>query len=140
MLFSFNAYDDKFIVFAYGILLKQDKNLWWDYISVCCLPPIMFIIVLQKWLGKKNGIIKELNDIELLKFIMEEYGTIISVKNTFDGRIIKKNEEYISTKNDTEEEHGIGIKNIITTVDNCGGSYSIRYDGREFYFSIMIPN
>lgn len=26
MLFSFNAYDDKFIVFAYGILLKQDKN------------------------------------------------------------------------------------------------------------------
>lgn len=56
----------------------------------------MFIIVLQKWLGKKNGIIKELNDIELLKFIMEEYGTIISVKNTFDGR--------------------------------------------EFYFSIMIPN
>ena len=46
----------------------------------------MFIIVLQKWLGKKNGIIKELNDIELLKFIIEEYRTIISVKNTFDGR------------------------------------------------------
>ena len=57
---------------------------------------VMFILMVEKWLGKKNGIIKELNDIELLKFIMEEYRTIISVKNTFDGR--------------------------------------------EFYFSIMIPN
>ncbi len=82
----------------------------------------------------------ESNRIIKLKFIMEEYQTIISVKNTFDGTIVKENGELVSTKKDHPDEHGIGVKNIITTVNNCGGSYSIRYDDREFYFSIMLPN
>ena len=129
---------DYFVMFIMMVLFNNaylgsiEQNVVRQFLVVIArIVLFMFIIVLQKWLGKMNGIIKELNDIELLKFIMEEYWTIISVNNTFDGRIIKKNEEYIRTKNDTEEEHGIGIKNIITTVDNCGGSYSIRYDGRD---------
>ena len=124
------------VLFNNAYLVSIEQNVVGQFLVVIAriVPFYVLLLCCRNGLKKKNGIIKELNDIELLKFIMEEYGTIISVKNTFDGRIIKKNEEYISTKNDTEEEHGIGIKNIITTVDNCGDSYSIRYDGREFYF------
>lgn len=100
------------------------------------------VTILSNLLDNAIEACEKLNDNRMikLKFIMEEYQTIISVKNTFDGRIIKENYEYVSTKNDTVDEHGIGIKNIITTVDNCGGSYSIQYNDKEFYFSIIIPN
>lgn len=85
------------VLFNNAYLGSIEQNVIGQFLVVIArIVLFMFIIVLQKWLGKKNGIIKELNDIELLKFIMEEYRTIISLKNTFDGR--------------------------------------------EFYFSIMIPN
>lgn len=129
---KYQKMQDENIVFIFNINDLSNLNIKGKYI----------VTILSNLLDNAIEACEKLADnrVVKLKFIMEEYRTIISVKNTFDGRIIKKNEEYISTKNDTEEEHGIGIKNIITTVDNCGGSYSIRYDGREFYFSIMIPN
>jgi sensor histidine kinase regulating citrate/malate metabolism len=37
------------------------------------------------------------------------------------------------------EEHGVGIKNIIEVIEKYNGSYVIKNDEGEFYFSIVIP-
>lgn len=74
-----------------------------------------------------------------LKFVKDDGNIVISVKNTFCGTILCKNGEIATTKEDSAE-HGIGIKNIIHAVNKYSGSYTIKYDQEEFYFSILIPN
>ena len=73
------------------------------------------------------------------KFIKEDAGIIIAVKNTFQDTICYENGEIKTTKSFEAEEHGVGIKNIIKTVEKYGGSYVIQERDKEFYFSIMIP-
>ncbi|MBP5555866.1 MAG: GHKL domain-containing protein [Lachnospiraceae bacterium] len=73
-----------------------------------------------------------------LKLMKESDEIIISVRNTYNGEIVKEGEEIRTLKAD-EEEHGLGIKNIIESVEKYGGSYSINYDDKEFAFSICIP-
>ena len=77
-----------------------------------------------------------------LKFVNEEESVVISVKNTYEGKIVYDGEEIKSSKVDNIEEHGIGIKNIVETVKKYGGSYAIqdREKESEFYFSILIPH
>ena len=74
-----------------------------------------------------------------LKFVKGDGNIVISVKNTFQGTILCRNGEIATTKKDALE-HGIGIRNIVHTVHMYGGSYTIKYDQEEFYFSILIPN
>ncbi|MCI7322674.1 MAG: ATP-binding protein [Lachnospiraceae bacterium] len=74
-----------------------------------------------------------------LKFVKDDGNIVISVKNTFQGTILCRNGEIATTKKDVSE-HGIGIRNIVHTVHMYGGSYTIKYDQEEFYFSILIPN
>ncbi|MBP3754081.1 MAG: GHKL domain-containing protein [Lachnospiraceae bacterium] len=73
-----------------------------------------------------------------LKLMKEADEIIISVRNTYNGEIVKEGEEIRTLKAD-KEEHGLGIKNIIESVEKYGGSYSINYDDKEFVFSICIP-
>ena len=81
---------------------------------------------------KKNRVIK-------LKFVCEDGSIILSVKNTYENEIIYKNGAIQTTKHLYPEEHGIGIKNIVETIEKYGGSYVIQNKNQEFYFSIMIP-
>lgn len=37
------------------------------------------------------------------------------------------------------EEHGVGIKNIVRVIEKYNGSYIIKDNNEEFYFSIIIP-
>lgn len=74
-----------------------------------------------------------------LKFVKEKENVIISVKNTYDGQISIKNGEIQTSKKEEVDEHGIGIKNIIDVITKYKGSYAIRNDEREFYFSIILP-
>lgn len=73
-----------------------------------------------------------------LKLMKESDEIIISVRNTYNGVIVKEGEEIRTLKAD-KEEHGLGIKNILESVEKYGGSYSINYDDKEFVFSICIP-
>lgn len=73
-----------------------------------------------------------------LKFVIEDGMVKIGVRNTFNNPIIYENGEIKSTKLAQAEEHGAGIRNIIEAVLKYGGSYVIKEDGREFYFSIII--
>ncbi len=81
---------------------------------------------------KKKKIIK-------LKLVNEEDMLIISVKNTYENALMIQDNMYMTTKGE-QNEHGIGIRNIINVIKKYQGSYVIRPDKNEFFFSIMIPN
>lgn len=74
-----------------------------------------------------------------LKFIKEEDKIILSVKNTYQGVISYEGGEIKTTKQSVPEEHGVGIKNILKVIQKYDGSYVIREENQEFYFSIIIP-
>lgn len=74
-----------------------------------------------------------------LKFVNEAGMIKIGVKNTFSNPIVYENGEIKSTKLVQTEEHGVGIKNIIEVIEKYDGSYIIKDDNYEFYFSIIIP-
>lgn len=74
-----------------------------------------------------------------LKLVNEDEMIKIGIKNTFNSPVIYEDGEIKSTKLLNREEHGIGIKNIIETIEKYGGSYVITDDEGEFGFSIIIP-
>ncbi len=74
-----------------------------------------------------------------LKFVNEDGMIIIAVKNTFNHPICYEDGEIKSSKISGTEEHGIGIKNIVKTIEKYNGSYIIEDNKSEFYFSIIIP-
>jgi hypothetical protein len=73
-----------------------------------------------------------------LKFVVEDDGVVLSVKNSYENPLILQNGEYRTTKNE-QYEHGIGIHNIIQVIERYNGSYVIKPDDEEFLFSIFIP-
>lgn len=74
-----------------------------------------------------------------VKFVMEDESVILSVRNTHENSLVFKGNEIQTSKETDVEEHGIGIRNIIQTIEKYGGSYVIRPEEKEFYFSIVIP-
>lgn len=65
----------------------------------------------------------ENNKVIKFKFIQEDDMIIIAVKNTFNYDVIYENGEIKSTKTSSVDEHGVGIKNIIKTIEKYAGSY-----------------
>lgn len=74
-----------------------------------------------------------------LKFVCEEDRVIISVKNTYGRPIQYENDEFVTSKSINPEEHGIGIKNIVSVINRYNGSHAIKVMEDEFFFSIVIP-
>lgn len=74
-----------------------------------------------------------------MKFVKEGNKVIISVRNTYDGELIIQDGEIQTSKRQEENEHGIGIGNIMDVITRYGGSHVIRNDKNEFFFSIIIP-
>ena len=74
------------------------------------------------------------------KFMMEEQMIILSVKNTCNQMIIYHNNEIATTKMINQDEHGVGIKNIIRIVEKYNGEYVIQNDEDLFnIFSNVLP-
>lgn len=74
-----------------------------------------------------------------LKFTKKADKIIISVKNTYNDAIRYENGEIRTTKSSKPEEHGVGIKNVIKIIEKYNGSYIIKEQNKEFFFSIIIP-
>ncbi len=74
-----------------------------------------------------------------VKFVIEDENVILSVRNTHENNLVFQDNEIQTSKETDMEEHGIGIRNIIQTIEKYGGSYVIRPEENEFYFSIVIP-
>lgn len=73
------------------------------------------------------------------KFVKEDDMIIIAVKNTFNYDVVYENGEIKSTKISNEDEHGVGIKNVLKIIEKYGGAYVIEDKKKEFLFSIIIP-
>lgn len=73
------------------------------------------------------------------KFVKEDDMIIIAVKNTFNYDVVYENGEIKSTKTSSVDEHGVGIKNVLKSIEKYGGSYVIEDKNKEFFFSIIIP-
>ena len=73
-----------------------------------------------------------------MKFVQEGDNIIVSVKNTYNGKLEIRDGEIQTSKIYDNDEHGIGIKNIIDVIEKYQGSYTIQNDKEEFYFSILI--
>lgn len=81
----------------------------------------------------------EQNKIIKLKFILEDRQAVISVKNGMETEPVVENGVFMTTKTKEEGEHGLGIRNIVETVERYGGRYAIDHGGGMFLFSILIP-
>lgn len=75
----------------------------------------------------------------ILKFVKEEDGIILSVKNTYERSVVYEDGVIQTTKEHDREEHGVGIENIKAAIEKYNGSYIIKDTEKEFYFSILIP-
>lgn len=75
------------------------------------------------------------------KFILEKGQIMISVKNSMRIKPIVEKEKFLTTRSKDAAEHGMGIGNVVETVEKYGGRYVIDYDDKgTFLFSIMLPN
>ena len=74
------------------------------------------------------------------KFILEGEQVVISVKNNIETEPVVEDGEFVTTKTREAGEHGMGIRNVIETIEKYGGRYVIDYDNEYFQFSILIPN
>lgn len=74
-----------------------------------------------------------------IKISIEGGALLLSVRNTYNGKLNCEEGTYLTTKENSKLEHGIGIKNIIKAVEKYGGTYAITPTEEEFIFSISIP-
>ncbi|MCI8507012.1 MAG: GHKL domain-containing protein [Lachnospiraceae bacterium] len=74
-----------------------------------------------------------------IKMVIEKSFLVLSVCNTYNGTVKRKEGVLLSTKEHVGYEHGIGVKNIIKIVEKYGGHYIMEPQDTEFLFSIMIP-
>ena len=75
-----------------------------------------------------------------MKFALENGQAVISVKNSMAEEPVVGNGVLLTSKIKDAEEHGMGIQNVVETVEKCGGRYMVDYGNGEFQFSILIPN
>lgn len=80
----------------------------------------------------EGGVIK-------LKFIKEKKQIIISVANSIASEPVVVDGDFVTSKSEDSELHGVGICNIKETVKKYGGSCVIKYDVNGFRFVILIP-
>ncbi len=78
------------------------------------------------------------NRVIKLKFIHDDDGIILSVRNTYETPVLRAGDDFITTKEDNREIHGIGIKNILKIITKYDGIYSIKTENNDFYFSVMF--
>lgn len=74
-----------------------------------------------------------------LKFIIEDDQIILSVKNSIADLPVSVNGELITSKEDKEDSHGIGMKNIVGVIEKYSGRYVIDFDQQWFKVSMIIP-
>lgn len=119
--------------FVFVLKVNDLSGLKIDEESIVIILSNMLNNALEACISQKNGIIK-------FKFILENGQAIISVKNSINREPIVKNGEFITTKTIDSGEHGLGIKNVIETIEKYDGRHFISYDKDYFQFSVLLPN
>ena len=63
----------------------------------------------------------------------------IDVSNNYDGHVITMNNQFISTKKNSQD-HGIGLGNVARIVKEHKGTIDFSYKDKMFVVSILLPN
>ena len=74
-----------------------------------------------------------------VKAVKEKGKVIFSVINSIEEKPKMVNGRYITTKKE-RCSHGIGIENVKESVNKYSGNCAIRYDEKQFYFVVYLPN
>lgn len=99
------------------------------------------VVILSNLLGNAFEACGQCKDkVVKCKLVLEGEQVVISVKNNMESEPVVEGGEFLTTKLKEKDEHGMGIGNVIETVEKYGGRYLIDYDKRNFQFSILIPN
>lgn len=77
-----------------------------------------------------------------ISFSMEQTDTYLSIvcRNNYQEKIVEKGGSFLSTKENPNPFHGLGIKNIQNSVTSLDGVLDIQYDNFLFTVSILLPN
>ncbi len=73
-----------------------------------------------------------------LKMNYSKGNLIIMIKNPFVGEVIKKNDRFLTTKED-KDEHGIGLMSVQRAVERRGGRVEIESENNIFSVFVMVP-
>ena len=80
---------------------------------------------------------EELRKNNLIDIFEKNNNIVFKIKNTFDGKIKKINENYITTKEGNI--HGLGIHRVISTVNKYNGVIYMNNDENIFENKVIIP-
>ena len=76
-----------------------------------------------------------------LRLALQQIGgtVVIVVDNTFDG-CLKQDEEqnYLSSKRGFAQR-GVGLDSIRSSVEQCGGTFTVQVLGQNFESSVVLP-
>lgn len=82
---------------------------------------------------------KSANRVIKLKIVKEKKRVVIAVSNNYEQEPVKIAGQYITSKKENEQYHGVGIENITDVVEKYNGTYAIKHENNLFQFSILIP-
>lgn len=105
----------------------------------CNIAPYDLCVIFSNIL--KNGVeAAENSQGKNIKLILRytEDEIIICMKNDYAGALKKKNGKYVTIKKDVEN-HGIGMENIMESVEKYGGTLDFTEEQGEFVTIICIP-
>lgn len=75
----------------------------------------------------------------MFRFTVEDNETVLSVENSYNRKYLSyRGKEIVTNKRDIFDEHGVGIKNVVSIIDKYNGTYTIGCEDNKFYFSIVL--
>lgn len=75
----------------------------------------------------------------IMKCVCEDGDFVLSIRNTYNGKLNKVGDKLYTTKAKERDSHGIGLRNVTKVVEKNKGYYAIEHTEKEFYISIIIP-
>lgn len=100
------------------------------------------ILLLSNLLNNAIEAIRNSSKEKVLRFkiVLEHEKLLLSVQNSYEGKIKKNEGIYETTKTKDKELHGIGIKNIMRITEKYDGIYTFEHTDKEFHATVIIPN
>lgn len=71
-----------------------------------------------------------------VRILAEKKVLALQVKNSYDGVIKKRGEQFVSTKK--EAGHGIGLRSVRELVEKRQGSFQVEHDEKEFRVEVVL--
>ena len=75
-----------------------------------------------------------------IKLVIKPQGEqlAVMVRNTYDGKVVKDGDKFVSTKkDDANRDYGIGLESVMAVVGSYGEMFHIEYDSKWFNVFVM---